>query len=249
MREAGRLLAGAMRLAGSMMQPGVKTIEIDAAIERLFVEYCAVPLFKGAVGRVPFPSVTCVSINEEVCHGIPGGRELENGDIVSVDTGCRLAGWCCDAAWTYPVGEVTQLKRRLLEAGEATLRLAIREMGWRQTWGGVVCQMEQEVKRAGFYIVEDVAGHGIGRELHEDPQVVNVATPSVRRRDFRLERGLVLAIEPALGAGTGRVRRLANEWTLVLDDGSPSVHFEHTVALNAAGPEVLTADIGISERF
>jgi methionyl aminopeptidase len=243
-RAACRVVVEAQRLARTMLEPGVRTREIDAAVERLFERSHASPLFKGVPGTVPFPAVTCISVNEEVVHGIPGDRRLERGDIVTIDTGCRFDGWCGDAAWTYPVGEVDGVKRRLLEAGEQVLLLAIRELGLRRTWSEVARAIEREVKRFGFSLVEEFVGHGIGRELHEDPQVPSFVGPEMVEQDFDLQPGLVLAIEPMLAAGSSQVFVADDHWTVETGDGMPSVHFEHTVALTAAGPEILTAGVG-----
>lgn len=240
MREAGRLVAQAHEIVSKMIQPGVATSELDAAIEALFAEHGATPLFKGYPGKVPFPAVTCISVNEQIVHGIPGPRTLQSGDIVSVDTGCKLNGWCGDSAWTYPVGEVDELKARLLAIGEETLNVAIREVGRCSQWSQVAAQMQKVAERAGFTMVEEFVGHGIGREMHEDPQVPNYVGSRIRDQDFRLEPGLVLAIEPMVNAGTKKVRILADHWTVETKDRKPSVHFEHTVALTADGPLVLT---------
>src|SRR5579872_1289763 len=240
MREAGRLVAQAHSLVSRMVEPGCTTAEIDAVVERLFEKHGAVPLFKGVPGKVPFPSVCCISINEQVVHGIPGPRQLERGDIVKVDTGCRLNGWCGDAAWTYAVGEIDELKRRLMQIGEENLYLAIREAGRVKRWSEVAQSMEKHVKQAGFSVVEQFVGHGIGREMHEDPQVPNFVSAQLKRHDFRLEPGLVLAIEPMVNAGTKNVRVLKDHWTVETKDRKPSVHFEHTVAITAAGPDILT---------
>jgi len=244
MRKAGRVVAEAHHLAAGMMRPGVTTGEIDVAIERLFAERDAVPLFKGFPGEVPFPAVTCISVNEEVVHGIPGDRELREGDLVSVDTGCRVDGWCGDAAWTYPVGPVSPLDQRLLDVGQAVLKLAIDEIGRRRYWSEVAALMEQVAKEAGFSVVEEMVGHGIGRDMHEDPQVPNYVSEDLRRNDILLEPGLVLAIEPMLNAGSSEVGILPDHWTIATVDGLRSVHFEQTVALTGDAPEVLTAGVG-----
>ena len=241
MREAGRLVALALAEAAKLVQPGVTTREIDASIEATFEKAGAQPLFKGVPGKVPFPAVSCISVNEEVVHGIPGDRVLQPGDLVSIDTGCRLAGWCADSAWTYPVGPVDERRQRLLEIGRGVLELAIAECGRKQRWSEVATLMAQEVRRAGFSVVEDFVGHGIGREMHEDPQVPNYVSASLAKTDVTLEPGLVLAIEPMVNAGgksTKTSRR--DHWTVVTRDGEPSVHFEHTVAMTAEGPVVLT---------
>lgn len=244
MAEAGRLVARAHALAREMCQPGVRTIEIDQAIDRLFAEYGATPLFKGFPGDVPFPASTCISINEEVVHGIPGERMLQAGDIVSIDTGCRLDGWCGDAAWTYPVGEVDEEKRRLLACGKSVLATAIRAFGTEQRWSQVARRIMSEVKRAKFSLVEQFVGHGIGKEMHEAPQVPNYTNEELEREDFLLRPGIVLAIEPMINAGTSEIEILPDKWTAVTKDRRPSVHFEHTVGLTPQGPWILTEGVG-----
>jgi methionyl aminopeptidase len=179
-------------------------------------------------------------VNEQVVHGIPGDRVLVEGDIVKVDTGCRLNGWCGDSAWSYAVGEIDEVKRKLMEVGEENLMLAIRECGIRKRWSEVAELMERHVRQAGFSVVEQFVGHGIGREMHEDPQVPNFVSSQLKRHDFRLEPGLVLAIEPMVNAGTKNVRVMKDHWTVETKDHKPSVHFEHTVAITANGPEILT---------
>ena len=221
--------------------------ELDAAVEELFASHhAAIPLFKGVSRReVPFPAVTCISVNEEVVHGIPGRpRVLEEGDIVSVDTGCKLGGWCGDGAWTYPVGQVTENVSALLEAGQNALQTAIQGMGNRKRWSEVARMIESSVDRAGFSVVLDLVGHGIGREMHEEPEVPNYVPEDISDRDFPIKNGLVLAIEPMVNMGGEEVCLLDDHWTIVTADGLPSVHFEHTVAMTAEGPVVLTEGIG-----
>jgi len=244
MRAAGRVVADAHHLAAGMIRPGVTTGEIDSAIERLFAEKNAVPLFKGVPGEVPFPAVTCISINDEVVHGIPGDRALREGDLVSVDTGCRLDGWCGDAAWTYAVGPVDSHDQQLLDVGQDVLQLAIDQIGRKRYWSEVAALMEQLAEAAGFGVVQEMVGHGIGREMHEDPQVPNFVSDELRKDDIRLEPGLVLAIEPMLTAGSREIGILPDHWTIATVDGRKSVHFEQTVALTPDGPEVLTAGVG-----
>ena len=242
MRKAGLLVWQAHQLAASMLGPGVTTGEIDAAVEEFFRRHDAEPLFKGVPGRVPFPAVTCISINEEVVHGIPGPRKLVEGDIVSIDTGCRLHGWCGDAAVTHPIGKVNGEVQRLLDVTQGVLDLAITLMASRSFWSQVAAEMEAYVKDNGFAVVEAFVGHGIGREMHEDPQVPNFVSGQLRRSgDFRLAPGLVIAVEPMVNMGTKRVRLRPDHWTQVTADGRPSAHFEHTVAITEPGPYVLTA--------
>lgn len=233
-----------------MIAPGITTAEIDLAVERLFEQSGAQPLFKGVPGKVPFPAVCCISVNEEVVHGIPGPRVLRAGDIVKVDTGCRLEGWCGDSAWTYAVGDVSAECQKLMRIGQENLELAIREMAHCERWSQVAEKMESHVRDSGFSVVEQFVGHGIGREMHEDPQVPNFCTPAFRRNhDFDLEPGLVIAVEPMVNMGSKKVRVLADHWTQSTVDGQPSAHFEHTVAITDAGPVVLTAPPAAGESL
>lgn len=243
MRRAGRVVAEAHRLVRRMLRPGVTTAELDAAVERYFQQQGATPLFKGVGGTVPFPAVTCISVNEQLVHGIPSRRALAAGDIVTLDTGCRCDGWCADAAWTYPVGEVDAVKRRLLAVGRAALELGIWEMGRRLWWSEVAMAMSRRIRQAGFTLVEGFVGHGIGREMHEDPQVPNHADRHTRRNDFRLRPGLVLAIEPMITAGSKKFSVAADHWTVSAVDAAPNAHFEQTVALTESGPLVLTEGV------
>ncbi len=240
MREAGRLVGKAHALVRDMIAPGITTAEIDLAVEALFEKHGAHPLFKGVAGKVPFPAVCCISVNEQVVHGIPGTRVLVEGDIVKVDTGCRLDGWCGDSAWSYAVGQIDPLGQRLMKIGQENLELAIREMGRRERWSEIASLMEKHVREAGFSVVEQFVGHGIGREMHEDPQVPNFVSKQLLRQDFKIVPGLVLAIEPMVNAGTKSVRILRDHWTVETKDKKPSVHFEHTVAMTESGPVVLT---------
>ena len=245
MRRAGLVVWHAHQLAASMARPGVTTGEIDAAVEAYFQKHGAIPLFKGVPGKVPFPAVTCTSINEEVVHGIPGSRKLVEGDILSLDMGCKLDGWCGDAAVTLPIGHVRPEVRRLLDVTQGTLNLAIELMGKRSYWSQVAAEMEAYVKDHGLTVVEAFVGHGIGREMHEDPQVPNFVSDQLRRGgDFRLVSGLVIAVEPMVNMGTKRVRTLRDHWTQVTADRQPSAHFEHTIAMTDSGPYVLTAAPG-----
>jgi methionyl aminopeptidase len=245
MREAGKIVAAALRMARDMAKPGVRTIEIDRAIEALFNKYGATSLFKGYGGpnpKHPFPAVTCISINEQVVHGIPSNREIRDGDLVKLDTACKLNGWCADAAITVMVGNVRPERRRLVEIAEQVLRIAIEDLGKRSRWSEVAQRMQQHAHAAGYSLVEQYVGHGIGRTMHENPQVPNYVGKDMRKHDFRLEDGLVLAVEPMLNMGKADTRVLADHWTVVTKDGLPSVHVEHTLARTANGVEIITAD-------
>jgi methionyl aminopeptidase len=243
MREAGKLVAEALRMARAMCQPGMRTVEIDRALEAFFARHGALPLFKGYPGqKVPFPAVTCISLNEQIVHGIPGPREIREGDLVKLDTACKLNGWCADAAITVMVGAVRPERRRLVQVAEEVLRIAIEEMGRRRWWSEVAARMQKHVLDAGFSVVEQYVGHGIGRVMHENPQVPNFVSRDMRKHDFRLEEGLVLAVEPMVNMGRSDVRVLSDHWTVVTKDGLPSVHVEHTLALTRNGVQIITAD-------
>lgn len=247
MRNPGLVVWEALRAIERIVQPGVSTAEIEAVVSEVFKSHRAEPLFLNFPNSTPgwptFPSVVCISINEEVVHGIPSPRrKLKEGDIVSIDTGCKLDGWCGDAAVTFPVGKIDADKQHLLEVTQTVLFMAIELMGKKSRWSEVAAAMEKYVKDHRFAMVEDFVGHGIGRQMHEDPQVPNfVSRRAPRSADFRLEEGLVIAIEPMVNMGTKQVRVLSDCWTQVTRDGKPSAHFEHTVAISGIGPLVLTA--------
>ena len=241
MRKAGLIVWQAHQIAAALVRPGISTGEIDAAVEKFFAQQGATPLFKGVPGKVPFPAVTCISVNEEVVHGIPGKRVLSEGDVVSVDTGCRFEGWCGDSAVTHPVGKVGPEVKRLLEVTSGVLKLAIDLMGKRSRWSEVAVEMGTYVRDAGFSVVESFVGHGIGREMHEDPQVPNFLSAQLRRNgDFALEPGLVIAVEPMVNMGSKHVKSMPDFWTQATQDARPSAHFEHTIAITENGPWVLT---------
>ena len=243
MRESGKLVAQALRLCRAMALPGTKTVEIDKAVEALYASRGALPLFKGYQGpKVPFPACTCISLNEEVVHGIPGQRQIKDGDLIKIDTACKLNGWCADAAVTIPVGVVSPEKRRLVEVGEAVLRVAMVEMGRRKWWSEVALAMQRAAESAGYSVVTQYVGHGIGRVMHENPQVPNFVSKELRKHDFKLEEGLVLAVEPMVNMGKAATDVKRDHWTVVTRDSLPSVHVEHTLALTRDGVYVVTAD-------
>ena len=244
MRDAGRVVAKAHDQVRRMAVPGVSTAEMDEAVAAIFREHDAIPLFLGypssVKGKPAFPAVICASVNEHVVHGIPNRRPLREGDIVSIDTGCKVAGWCGDAAVTLAIGEVRPEIQKLLDVTSETLNLAIRAMARCRYWSEVASLMERFVKSQGFYVVEKFVGHGIGQDMHEEPQVPNFVSQSLRQHDIRLEPGIVLAIEPMVAIGTKEVRTLNDGWTVETKDRRPSAHFEHTVAMTTEGPRVLT---------
>lgn len=234
---AGSILAALFREIGPRVQPGVTTAELDAFGEDFIRSHeGAVPAFKGLYG---FPASLCISVNEEVVHGIPSaGRKLVSGDIVSLDAGVKLNGWYADAARTMPVGDVDEETAELLRVTRAALEAGIDKARPGNRLGDVGHAIQQVAEAAGFGVVRDLVGHGIGREMHEEPQVPNFGNPG---RGLRLQAGLVLAIEPMVNAGGVGVKTLADRWTVVAADGRKSAHFEQTVAVTEAGPLVLTA--------
>lgn len=246
MRAAGLVVAEAHQAAAERIRPGVTTREVDAAVAEVFQKHSAEPLFLNFPGKVPFPAVTCTSLNEQVVHGIPGDTVLKDGDILSLDTGCRIAGWCADSAWTYPVGNVDAGKLRLMEIGRELLRISIVGLAECQVWSEVAARMEALAHSAGFSLVEQFVGHAIGRQMHEPPQVPNFVDRAASE-DFEIRPGLVLAIEPMLNAGVAGVKILDDHWTAVTEDGRPSVHFEHTIAVTSDGPRLITAGVGGAE--
>jgi methionyl aminopeptidase len=247
MRRAGLLVWLAHQAAGRLIRPGVTTKELDTAIADVFQQAGAEPLFLNYRGEVPFPAVTCISVNEEVVHGIPGQRELKEGDIVSLDTGCRINGWCGDAAITHAVGEVSATSQKLMDITLGALNLAIDQMPHCAYWSEVATQMADHVSQAGFSVVDQMVGHAIGKEMHEKPQVPNYFTVDMLEDDFRLKPGMVLAIEPMVNVGTNELVLLDDKWTLVTKDGKRSAHFEHTVALTNEGTRRLTGPPDLDE--
>jgi len=243
MCEAGKLVAQALKICREMCKPGLKTIEIDRAVDELYRKHDATPLFKGYPGpKVPFPASTCISFNEQVVHGIPGSRVIREGDLVKIDTACKLNGWCADRAITVAVGEVRPEWRRLLKVAEDVLEIARVELGRCRWWTEVAERMQKFVEQNGFRMVEQYVGHGIGRTMHENPQVPNFVNKEVRKANFRLEEGLALAVEPMVNMGRADTETLRDHWTVVTRDGLPSVHVEHTFALIQGQVVVVTAD-------
>jgi methionyl aminopeptidase len=242
MREAGKLVAHAHRICREMAVPGAKTVDIDQAVEKFFAEHKATPLFKGYPGRVPFPAVTCMSINEQVVHGIPSTRVLKDGDLLKIDTACRLNGWCADRAATLMIGNVVGEKARLVKIAEQTLQIAIELLPRRRWWSQIASEMQKYVETSGFRVVTQYVGHGIGRIMHETPQVPNYVDKDTGKYDFKLEPGLTLAIEPMVNMGRSDVDTLNDYWTVVTRDRMPSCHVEHTVALTAEGVQIITAE-------
>lgn len=236
MRRAGAIVGETLELVGSLVRPGVSTAELDAEAERFIRSHRgATPSFKGLYG---FPKTLCVSINEEIVHGIPSpGRVLRPGNIVSVDVGVYLEGFHADSARTFPVGEIAPEATRLLEVTEAALAAGIAQAKLGNHVGDIGHAIQTVAEGAGFGVVRELVGHGVGTRMHEDPQVPNHGAP---RRGPRLQAGMTLAIEPMITAGSFATRVLDDKWTVVTADASLAAHFEHTVAVTRNGPRILT---------
>lgn len=234
MRKAGKIVAETLLLLEHEIKPGISTKELDAIAEQFITEQGAKPSFKGLYG---FPATLCISVNNEVVHGIPGGYILKDGDIVSIDCGACLDGFHGDAARTFPVGNVSEDASKLIKVTEQSFFEGIKfaQIGNRLT--DISHAIQDHIEANGFSVVKDFVGHGIGRDLHEDPEVPNFGRPG---RGPVLTKGMVLAIEPMVNVGTFKVRTLRNDWTVVTSDGSLSAHYENTVAILPNGPEILT---------
>lgn len=235
MQASAEILASTFLEIRKLVAPGVTTGELDEAIEAFIREAGCIPSFKGYHG---FPASACISVNEEVVHGIPGKRVLNEGDIVGIDIGVIKDGWHADSAESIPVGKISDETLKLLKVTEECLRLGIEaiEVGGRISSIGIA--VEKHARENGFSVVESLVGHGIGQNLHEDPQVPNFRCFTMP--DPVMEEGLVIAIEPMINQGTKRVQTARDEWTIVTADRKLSAHFEHTVAVMADGPRVLT---------
>jgi methionyl aminopeptidase len=238
-RATCRIVAECFQIVGAAVRPGVTTAEL----ERLIVEHIenqgAASAFKGYRG---YPAYTCISVNDQVVHGIPGDRPLEEGDIVSIDVGVVKDGYFGDAARTFPVGAISPEAQRLLAVTAEALRRGTEQARDGNRLGDISHAIQSCVEKAGFSVVRDLVGHGIGRSMHEEPQIPNFGRPG---RGPRLRAGMVLAIEPMVNAGDWRVRTLGDHWTVVTEDGSLSAHFENTVAITPEGPVPLTATDGV----
>lgn len=234
MREAGRIVAMTHRLLSQAIRPGVTTKELDQLAEKYIRSQGATPSFKGYNG---FPASICASVNEELVHGFPGNRKLQEGDIISIDIGAQYKGYHGDSAWTYPVGEVTPEVKRLLEVTERSLYKGLEQVGPDVRLFTISHAIQTCIEDEGFSVVREYVGHGIGTDLHEEPQIPNFGPPG---RGPRLKPGMVLAIEPMVNVGERYVKTLADDWTVVTVDGSMCAHFEHTVAVTADGYEILT---------
>lgn len=235
MREAGRIVALALRAVREAVAPGVTTKDLDEVAREVITSHGAIPSFKGYHG---YPGNICASVNEEVVHGIPGSRKLQEGDIVSVDCGATYNGFVGDSAVTIPVGKIDPVSEQLLRVTEESLYQGIAAAIVGNRLSDISHAVQVHVEAAGFSVVRDYVGHGIGRNMHEDPQIPNFGPPG---HGPLLKPGMVLAIEPMVNVGTYKVRTLKDGWTVLTADGKRSAHFEHTIAITPDGPKLLTA--------
>ena len=244
MRRAGAVVADVLSKLQEVAEPGVTTGRLDSIALQITTDAGAEALFKGVRNphaRIPFPGAICASINEQVVHGIPSDNtKLKQGDILSIDFGVRLDGYCADAAITMGIGEISEDRRRLIDVTRHVLQIAMAKAEPAVKWSQIAAQMQQYAESAGFSIVKDFVGHGIGKKMHEEPKVPNFVSDELLADDIVLTEGMVLAVEPMINAGTSTVRTLKNGWTVVTKDGKCSAHFEHTIAIVENGCEVLT---------
>jgi methionyl aminopeptidase len=247
MRQAGAVVARVLSELQKVAKPGITTGYLDRIALEMTAEAGAEALFKGVrspQARTPFPGAICASVNEQVVHGIPSDRVvLREGDLLSIDYGVRLNGYCGDAAMTVPIGRISEENRRLLRVTQEALQIAIDRSRPGVRWSEVAGRMQRHAETAGFSVVRDFVGHGIGTKMHEDPKVPNFVSDELLADDILLAEGLVLAVEPMINAGGYAVKTLGNGWTVVTRDGTCSAHFEHTLAVVKGGCEVLTREL------
>ncbi len=243
MRAAGRVVRQVLEHCRGICKPDVTTREIDESAYQLFTQLGAKGLFKNyptyRAGE-GFPANLCISVNEEVVHGIAGDRVIRDGDVVSVDCGVEVGGWCGDAAETFAVGNVPVKTLHLLETTRHVLQLAVENIRPGRRWSQIAWLMQNYAEQAGVSVVRDFVGHGIGQKMHEDPKVPNYVTPELKRSDIVLREGMVLAVEPMCNQGSYEVLTLADGWTVLTADRQPSAHYEHTIAVTRDGADVLT---------
>lgn len=242
MRAAGRLVGNVLHELTKMVEPGITTLEVDQAAEKMIRDAGALPTFKGYHG---FPYSICASVNEQVVHGFPSDYRLTEGDIFSIDCGVTLDGFVGDTATTVPVGEVSQEWLDLIRVTRESLELAIEQCWPGKRLGDLGWAVQQHAENHGYSVVRDYVGHGIGRRMHEDPQIPNYGRPG---QGPKIKAGYVFAIEPMINLGTHHTKVLADGWTVVTMDGRPSAHAEHTVAITEEGPEVLTRVVSTGHK-
>ena len=239
MARAGAVVADTLALLEEHIEPGATTGELDELAEEFIRSRGGVPTFKGYKG---YPAATCLSPNAMVVHGIPGKTKLENGDILSVDVGVTLDGFVADSAWTFPVGTISADAQRLLDACKAALEAGIDQARVGNTVGDISQAVQSVTEAAGFSVIRSLVGHGVGRSMHEDPQVPNFVSAY---KGPELQEGMTIAIEPMITAGGAEVYIHDDEWSISTSDASLAAHFEHTVAVTAQGPRILTGKTGV----
>ncbi len=246
MRKAGVVVADVLLKLKEMAEPGVTTARLDREALKMAADAGAEVLFKGVrspLSKTPFPGAICASLNDQVVHGIPSEKtKLSDGDILSIDFGVRLDGYCADAAVTVAVGDISDDKRSLIDLTKFILDTAISKSAPSVRWSQIAAEMQKIAESAGFSVVKDFVGHGIGRKMHEEPRVPNFVSRELLSNDILLTEGMVLAVEPMVNAGSSAVRTLKNGWTVVTVDGRCSAHYEHTIAIVENGCEVLTME-------
>lgn len=239
MKEAGRVSAKALREVGAHVRPGISTLELDAIAEEVIRGEGGIPAFKGYGG---FPGSICASINEQIVHGIPSARTvLRDGDIISIDTGATVDGWVGDNAWTYAVGKIAPHVQKLLDVTEKCMWAGLEAARPGNHLGDIGFAIQSIAEAQGYGVVREYVGHGIGRAMHEEPNVPNYGR---KHHGILLEPGMVLAIEPMVNMGTRKTRQMSDGWLVCTRDGKPSAHFEKTVAITENGPLVLTTEDG-----
>jgi methionyl aminopeptidase len=242
MRRAGLVVAAALDAMREAVAPGVSTADLDAIAERVIRDSGAIPSFKGYHG---FPASICASVNEQVVHGFPSNYRLKEGDIFSIDIGATLEGFVGDTATTVPVGRVSEERLKLIRVTEECLERAIQQCREGKHLGDIGWAVQSHAEAHGYTVVRDYVGHGIGRRMHEDPQIPNYGTPD---KGAKIRNGYVFAVEPMVNMGTHRTKVLSDGWTVVTLDGQPSAHAEHTIAITENGPEVLTRVVEVNEE-
>ncbi|MCD4831442.1 MAG: type I methionyl aminopeptidase [Anaerohalosphaeraceae bacterium] len=244
MRRAGAVVAEVLSKLREIAVPGMSTAELNTIAEKISAEYGAATLFKGVkspFAKKPFPAAICASLNEQVVHGIPSEKTvLKEGDILSVDFGVKLNGYCGDSAVTIPIGQIDADKQKLVDTTKRVLDIAVEQMRPGVKWSSVAAQMQRCAESAGFSVVREFVGHGIGTQMHEDPKVQNFVNKDLLRNDIFLAEGMVIAVEPMINMGTAEVVTLKDGWTVATKDSRPSAHFEHTIAVSRSGNDVLT---------
>lgn len=234
MKKAGQLVAECHKAMAPMIRPGVTTLEIDAFMERFIRERGGIPM---TIGYKGYPFATCASVNDVIAHGFPNRTPLKEGDIVTIDTVAQLDGWAADSAWTYAVGRISKQAEKLMRVTRECLELGIRQAVVGNRIGDVMSVIQNHAESNGFSVVRDLLGHGIGREIHEEPSFPHIGKPG---KGFRLKEGMVLTIEPMINEGTYYMLIDADGWTARTVDGKLSAQYEHTVAITEDGPVVLT---------